>query len=295
MRGCGVGLRNLRIILQLDRRGSALVPVMMGFGVLAITITTIMSMTQQTKRAAANASAHAEFNHLIAQVKSILEQEQSCRIALGGPLDIIEEPGTGYNPHTGTGGTETGLEQTFPANHNVLGDIVLYANRAGAKFLEPTAGSTNCGSATEIATKCFGHLQVTRLALTRGAPQTTDGDTYRAYLLIEAEKKKWLTNAGEVLDNWARDPAGAILLDTNGTLMTTIPMLVRVGHVHGPRKILTCNALSFDAYPLTPCKSDEVLSFDGTCAKVACHPTTAQSRVYPFHSDGSMQCVWTGD
>lgn len=248
--------------------GSALVQVMVAFTVVAGAIAIITNLLDMSKRSAETAAVNTEFQLLTAQLRSILEQELSCRIALGGPA-------MGYSPVTGSGGIPAHPQRMLTAL-NAESDIVLW-DMNGNKFLDPN----------DVTANTFGRLKIRRLYLVAGPPLTTDSKTYGARLIVVVEKPPGMMGA-PVISN--ANPTG-----------TNLPLNVRLDSVVDGI-ILSCTGISFldSSQALPICESDEMLSTTDAnrliCVRVLCPPCLEQSPpgFFPYKADGSINCVWGG-
>jgi type II secretory pathway pseudopilin PulG len=263
--------------------GSALITVLIGFAVVGITTAVVVNMMTASKRAAITAAERVEFRLLLGQLKSILEQEKSCRTALGGPDD------GNYSSSTGTG-TPTAFSQVFDTASNAISNIKLYQNFNGTVFLDP-AGST--------AQKTFGRLTVIELKLiTDGSldtdglpinPLTDDSLTYRAYLAIKVRLPEAAIGGSEFSNSLS-------------ATTTNLPLNVRIDST--TKKILSCSGLSLLSgnSPMPACASDEALTTNAAgnmiCVRVLCSPWLEQSKTDYFRltgmNIGSINCVWAG-
>ena len=250
-------------------------PALIGLGVVAMAATVIVNMLITTRRSAETASWNAEFQLLVGQLKSILEQEKSCRTAIGGPRGVSEIPAGTYNPVNGTGTPVGGRSQNFVTT-SPYPNIKLYRDFGTTVFMDPADSTKNR----------FGRLTVTGLRfIPGGAAITADGLTFRAYLLVTAQKPSSAIG-GATLENW------------NGTNTTNLPVNLRV---NAAGAILSCNGLSFldGQVGLPTCLSDEALTGQAgsfRCVKVICPPTLVQSRpsAFPYKATGSINCVYAG-
>lgn len=267
-----------------NQGGSALITVLIGFGVVALTSSVVVSLLTMAKRDAVLASADTDFDALISELHSILENEKSCRTAFGGD--------EGYAPPPAGPVVNAAHRQKFRPNgplvdgHRVNNaNITLYADFLGTVFLN--AGST------------YGRLKNISLQLISADPAealTSDLLTFKGYLLVTATK-----NVGGNLSGGVTNISNA-----KGSL-ATLPLNIRINaDVAGQRWIISCSGVSYadSLKGLPACKSDEMLTRDADgsfrCLQTICPAWLEQSfsspyRAVPASVAGNVYCVYAGD
>lgn len=241
--------------------GASLVEVLLTAALISVAVLSSMTFSSVIANSYANSKAILDFENVTAQVNSFISNEQSCRLAFGGP-----DPG----PLAGAAAQQINLSGPR--------EIRLYMPKAAGAGPE---GRLVYMDATDANTNKFGDwtlrsLTITPLSMNNAVPVPAAAGPARVSMNVRIVMERNLDLAV---------PTKRISTTTNLTAYTD-----------AANNIISCTGLSFgtgvDAFAAPVCRPNEALYSDGThlgCRRIKCvapYPTPLGG----WDAHGNIRC-----
>jgi hypothetical protein len=233
-------------------RGSVLVQVLLLCSLTVMIGAASMQMFLSNKQFAESELQSVQMMTLQGLADSVLKDEESCRLALGGPATF--------------GGALSGLEQEMNPTPNAVSPIQIYNFDRSARLVSNIAGDPSSR---------FGKLQIQAVTLTTlyAVPENVPGNPniHFAQLTIAANKVGGLPGSRNVVRSDVRltvqiDSTNKIISCNSLTFLGTARM------------------------PLPICRSDESLFSNGNFVRCATTLCPAGETIQSFQADGDAVC-----
>jgi hypothetical protein len=236
------------------QKGSALVEVLIGAMMIGVGVAAIIEVSSQSLNTYKKADNTASFNSLYDRIDSWISNEQTCRLAFGGPSTI--------NPLSGESVNLQSIPNLPPPNNAGSKEILIYKPVQSLLLSDrPKFAAKNLDLSTDGQTKDNAAWVFRSIALSPTSGAWVNGKPNPAEVTITAVPR----NSGKSITN-ASD-------STNDPRMRTfagqIPKLALTLVLDSSGNVLTCGPLNFNSYnaydptnpewslaPVQPCPAD---------------------------------------
>lgn len=268
-------LRFIRNSKNSAERGSAILWVLVGSSVIVIWGLATLAMLVTSVRDGESIIARQHMANLVSQIDSILKNERSCRVALGGALNnCYSDTHPTYCPLP-----DGALSQNVDPTLNTASHVRIYRNGAGDILFTEDPGPDPDRPLNE-----FGVLKISSITLTPIV--NVGGDVYFARLGITAVKPVGTTGSFNQF--------GKKELFSSSHMVS---LRIRPG----TGKVYSCTGLSMnigEQRPLPICMPGQGLfSTEGQvrCAQMICpagqHPVLTADGLTDTDSAGNIRCI----